>query len=204
LVPVDAEVARLVEAAAAIFADFGCVVERACPDLSDAMAVFQIQRAAVLAVLGRTLEAEVPDWRAHAKPTAIWNIDRGLALRSAELLDSEVRRTHIYRRAVAFFDRYDALLLPAAQVPAFPLEWDYVREINGQPMDTYIDWMTICCAISVTGLPALSVPAGFTSTGLPVGLQMVAGPHDDLGLLQLAHEFEQATLHGRRRPELAS
>jgi amidase len=70
-------------------------------------------------------------------------------------------------------------------------------------MATYIDWMTVCCAISVTGLPALSVPAGFTRQGLPVGLQIVTGPHDDLFLLQLAHEFEQATLHHQRRPELA-
>jgi amidase len=94
-------------------------------------------------------------------------------------------------------------VLPAAQVPPFPVEWDWVREINGQPMETYIDWMTVCCAISVTGLPALSVPGGFTRSGLPVGVQIVCGPHDDLGLLQVAHEFEQATHHHKRRPDLA-
>jgi amidase len=176
------------------------VVERACPDLADAMEVFQVQRAAALAVTGRALDRDVPDWRAHAKETAIWNIDRGLALDTAELLESEVRRTAIYRRAVAFFEGYDALLLPAAQVPPFPKDLDWVREINGRPMTTYIDWMSICCAISVTGLPALSVPAGFTSGGLPVGLQIVTGPHDDIGGLQLAHEYEQATLHHLRRP----
>src|SRR5690606_30156849 len=102
-----------------------------------------------------------------------------------------------------FFSRYDALLLPAAQVAPFPADQEWVREIAGRPMQTYIDWMSVCCAISVTGLPALSVPAGFTEAGLPVGLQIVAGPHDDLGLLQLAHEFEQATLCHRRRPALA-
>jgi amidase len=200
VLPVDPEVASIIEAAAATFRDFGCVVERACPDLADAMEVFQVQRAAALAVTGRALDRDVPDWRAHAKETAIWNIDRGLALDTAELLDSEVRRTAIYRRAVAFFEDYDALLLPAAQVPPFPKDLDWVREINGRPMTTYIDWMSICCAISVTGLPALSVPAGFTSGGLPVGLQIVTGPHDDIGGLQLAHEYEQATLHHLRRP----
>ncbi len=202
-VPVEPEVVSVVETAADSFRDFGCVVEQACPDLHDAMDVFQVQRAAALAVTGRVLEREVPDWRAHAKDTVIWNIDRGLALSSEALLESEVRRTEIYRRVVAFFERYDALLLPAAQVAPFPADVDWVREINGQPMDTYIDWMTICCAISVTGLPAVSVPAGFTSRGLPVGLQIVTGPQDDLGLLQLAHAFEQATLHHRRRPEIA-
>ena len=104
---------------------------------------------------------------------------------------------------VRFFERYDALLLPAAQVAPFPADLDWVRDINGEPMATYIDWMTVCCAVSVTGLPALSVPAGFTSTGLPVGLQIVTRPHDDLGLLQIAHGFEQATLHHRRRPDVA-
>jgi amidase len=203
LTPVDPEVTKLVAAAAGTFRDFGCVVEEACPDLSDAMAVFQVQRAAALAVLGRSLDRDLPDWRNHAKDTAIWNIELGLALGADDLLDAEVRRTRIYHQAVEFFQRYDALLLPAAQVPPFPVDMEWVQQINGQTMETYIDWMTICCAISVTGLPALSVPAGFTDAGLPVGLQIVTGPHDDLGLLQLAHEFEQATLHHLRRPETA-
>jgi amidase len=204
ILPVEPEVVNVIESAAGTFRDFGCVVEQACPDLSDAMDVFQVQRAAALAVTGRAMQRQVPDWREHARDTAVWNIDRGLALSSEELLDAEVARTRIYRRVVAFFERYDALLLPAAQVAPFPADVDWVRNINGQPMDTYIDWMSVCCAISVTGLPAISVPAGFTPRGLPVGLQIVSGPHDDLGLLQLAHEFEQATLHHRRRPDSAT
>jgi amidase len=134
----------------------------------------------------------------------VWNIDRGLALEAVYLHEAELERTRIYRQAAQFFDRYDALLLPAAQVPPFPVEQDWVREIHVQTMATSIDRMAVCCVISVTGLPALSVPAGFTSTGLPVGLQIVAGPHDDLGLLQIAHEFEQATLHHRRHPPVAA
>jgi amidase len=200
---VDPEVAALVERAADVFRDLGCQVERACPDLREAMSVFQVQRAAALAVLGRSLDVAVPDWRDHAKDTAVWNIDLGLSLSAQALLDSEVRRTRIHAAAVDFFRRYDALLLPAAQVPPFPVEWDWVREIDGTPMATYIDWMTVCCAISVTGFPALSVPAGFTRTGLPVGLQMVGGPMNDFGLLQMAFAYEQATGHHRRRPEIA-
>ncbi len=200
LVPVAPELASIAESAAHTFRDLGCHVERDCPDLRGAMEVFQVQRAAALAVLGHALDRDVPDWREHAREPVIWNIERGLALQAREILEAEVTRTHIYRRVVEFFERYDALLLPATQVPPFPVETDWVREINGQPMDTYIDWMTICCAVSVTGLPAISVPAGFTPEGLPAGVQIVTGPHDDLGLLQLAHEFEQATLHYRRRP----
>ncbi len=87
-------------------------------------------------------------------------------------------------------------------MPPFPAEQDWVREINGQPMDTYIDWMTVCCAISVTGSPAISVPAGFTDEGLPIGLQIVGKPRRDFELLQLAHAFEQATEYYRRKPDL--
>lgn len=203
LLPVEPEVKAVVETAARTFRDFGCVVEQTCPDLDDAMEVFRVQRAAALGVLGRGLDQDVPEWRRHAKDTALWNIDQGLRLEASALLDSEVRRTRIYRRVVAFFQRYDALLLPAAQVTPFPVDVDWPREINGRTMETYLDWMTVCCAISVTGLPALSVPAGFTAAGLPVGLQIVTGPHDDLGLLQLAHEYEQATLHHRRAPPLS-
>ncbi|MFW6094118.1 MAG: amidase [Pseudomonadota bacterium] len=202
LVPVEDAVVDVIERAVGVFRDLGCAVEQACPDLGDAMDVFQVQRAAALAVFGRTLERSVPAWREHARDTMIWNIERGFALTARELLDAEVTRTDIYRRAIDFFERYDALLLPAAQVAPFPAHFDWVREIQGQAMPTYIDWMTVCCAISVTGLPALSVPAGFTAAGLPVGLQMVGGPHDDLGVLQLAHEFEQVTLHARRHPDL--
>ena len=64
--------------------------------------------------------------------------------------------------------------------------------------------MTVCCAISVTGLPAVSVPAGFTPEGLPVGLQIVGRPRGDRALLQVAHAFEQATRHHLRRPPLAA
>lgn len=200
LTRVDPEVVAIIETATAVFRDLGCRVEHACPDLAGAMEVFQVQRAAALAVTGRELEATLPDWRNHAKDTAVWNIERGLALSADEVLRSEAERTRIYRHAVEFFDTYDALLLPAAQVPPFPAEQDWVREVDGQAMATYIDWMTICCAISITGLPALSVPAGFTASGLPVGLQIVAGPHEDLRLLQIAHGFEQATQHHRRLP----
>ena len=202
-VPVDPEVVEICSAAARVFEDLGATVEPACPDLSRAMEVFQVQRAAVLAATGRALDASLPDWRKHAKDTVIWNIEQGFALTAEELIASEVLRTSIYRDVCGFFDHYDVLLLPAAQVPPFPAQMSWVEEINGQRMETYIDWMTVCCAISVTGLPAISVPAGFTPAGLPVGLQIVGGPRQDLALLETALAFESATSHASRRPDPA-
>jgi len=180
------------------FAELGAGVEAAWPDLRDAMDVFQVQRAVNLAVTGRLLERTVPDWRRHAKDTAVWNIEQGFALRADQLIDAELKRTEIYRRVVDFFDRFDVLVLPSAQVTPFPAAEPWVTEIDGEPMATYLDWMTVCCAISITGLPAVSVPGGFTSDGLPVGVQIVGPPGGDLQVLRFAKEFEAASGYGHR------
>ena len=96
------------------------------------------------------------------------------------------------------------LILPVTQVPPFDVHTPYVTEINGVMLPTYIDWMRACSDITVTGLPAISVPCGFTTDGLPVGVQIVGRHHDDWGVLQLAHAFEQATSFWKRRPPLAT
>jgi amidase len=100
-------------------------------------------------------------------------------------------------------DRHEFLVLPVTQVPPFDVGQPYVTEINGVKLPTYIDWMRACSDITVTGLPAISVPGGFTEDGLPVGIQIVGRHNDDRGVLQLAHAFEQATGIGKRRPVLA-
>jgi amidase len=101
-----------------------------------------------------------------------------------------------------FMEQYEFLVLPVSQVPPFDVKQRYVTEINGIKLDTYLDWMRSCYYITVTGLPAISVPCGFTPEGLPVGVQIVGRYHDDFGVLQLAHTFEQATGFGRRRPAI--
>ncbi|MEM9621061.1 MAG: amidase [Pseudomonadota bacterium] len=200
--PIDQEVASVIAAAATTLQDLGAEVTEAQPDLSRAMDVFQVQRAAGLANLGNNLDNTLPNWRTHAKDTAIWNIEKGQQLSADEIFEAELTRTQIYAEVVKFFENYDALILPAAQVPPFPIEQEWVTAINGETMLSYIDWMTVCCAITVTSLPALSVPAGFTQDGLPVGLQIVGKPRGDLALLQLAAAFEQATQHYLRAPAI--
>jgi amidase len=89
-------------------------------------------------------------------------------------------------------------------VPPFDVNTPYPTAINGRALPTYIDWMRVCSDITVTGLPAISVPCGFTPEGLPVGIQIVGRHHDDWGVLQLAHAFERATGFWKRRPPLCS
>ena len=201
--PVESSVTAIVEAAASTFTDLGADVSYGEPDLTGAMQIFQVQRAAGLRILGQTLDQRLPQWRDEAKDTAIWNIEKGLALTVDEVLQAELNRTALYARAAAFFQDVDVLILPAAQVQPFDKNVDWVRSINGKPMATYLDWMSICCMISVTGFPALSIPGGFTENGLPVGIQMVSAPRQDLHLMRIAHLFEQRTAYALQRPDLA-
>ena len=94
-------------------------------------------------------------------------------------------------------EQYEFLVLPVSQVAPFPVEVDWVREINGVKMETYIDWMATCYAITITELPAISVPCGFTKEGLPIGLQIVGRHRHEFEVLQLAFAFEQATQYAR-------
>ena len=199
---IDPEVAQTVRDAASSMESLGVHVVEAAPNLDGAMNVFQVQRAAGLRLLAKRLATISADWRGMIKDTARWNIDKGLALTADELMQSELQRTVIYRRISRFFEEHDALIIPSAQVPPFDATLDWVSEINGVNMPTYIDWMAVCCMISVTGLPAISVPGGFTQNGLPIGVQIVGKPRGDLELLRVAHAFEAATEHGLRGPNL--
>jgi amidase len=101
-------------------------------------------------------------------------------------------------------EQYAFLAAPVVQVPPFDVSQPWVKSINGVSLTTYLDWMKSCYQISATGLPAISVPCGFTREGLPVGLQLIGGPQDDLGVLQLAYAFQEATGLWKRRPPVAA
>jgi len=198
--PVDPRVTAVVDAARPVFADLGCIVDDAEPNLRGADDVFNVMRAWRMALtLGPLLDTH----REVLKDTVIWNIERGLELSGMQVAVAERERTAIYHRVREFLTAYEFLVLPVSQVPPFPVEEPYPRHINGEAMLTYIDWMRSCSWITVTGLPAISVPGGFTPEGLPIGVQIVGRHQDEWGVLQLAHAFEQATKWGEKRPAVA-
>lgn len=197
--PVDARVTRVLESRRGAFADLGCAVEPAEPDLSGAIEAFHVLRAHQFASRYAPLLAE---HRALLKPTVVWNIEAGLRLTEPELARAEAQRTEIFHRVRGFFARHAFLACPVVQVPPFPVEIEYPTEIAGVRLANYIEWLASCSSISLVGHPAISVPCGFTDDGLPVGIQIVGRFGDDFGVLQLAHAFEQATGVGRRRPPL--
>ena len=199
--PVDRRVTKVLDAQRATLEALGCHVEDGQPDFAEARQIFQVLRALNFATRYGPLLAK---HRHQMKDTVIWNTEEGLKLTAREIGEVDVQRTRLYHRVREFMERHEFLLLPAAQVPPFDVTQPYVTEIDGVRLPTYIDWMRVCSDITVTGLPAISVPAGFTDDGLPVGLQIVGRHQDEWGVLQLAHAFEQATGFGRRRPPLAA
>jgi amidase len=110
------------------------------------------------------------------------------------------RQVRMYEQSRQLFERYDYFVLPVTQVPPFDVSVPYPMQIAGTAMTTYIDWMRSCWYVSFMANPAISVPGGFTASGLPVGVQIVGRHRDDWSVLQLAHAFEMATRHGARRP----
>ena len=187
--PVDPEVATLCERAAGRFADMGIPVEEAHPDFSGLQHVFQTLRAVSYAAsLGPLLETH----RNVLKPEIVWNIEKGFALTSEEIIRAMTERSRIYARAVEFFDQYDLLLSPATVVPPYPVEQRFVERLGDHEFSNYIEWCSIAYAITIIGAPALSVPCGFTASGLPVGLQMASQPGTEAHLLGAAMLFEDA------------
>jgi amidase len=195
--PIDRRVTAALEGGRKALETLGCVVEDGQPDMSDAREVFQVLRALAFVTRYGPLLAK---HRHQIKDTVIWNIEEGLKLTAREIADADVKRTALYHRVRRFMERHEFIALPVTQVPPFDVTQPYVTEIEGVKLPTYIDWMRTCSDVTVTGLPAISVPGGFTPEGLPVGLQIVGRHQDEWGVLQLAHAFEQATRVGNRRP----
>ena len=196
--PVDPRVGAVLATALPAFTGFGCSVEEAAPDFTHADDSFKALRAYAMTDLAPLLERQ----RDRIKATVAWNIEAGLRLTALDVGTAEARRTELYHRMRMFLETYEFLICPVNQVPPFPLTVEYPREIGAETMHTYIDWMKSCYFITVTGHPAISVPAGFTSDGLPVGVQIVGRFGDDFGVLQLAYAFQQATGFGKLRPPI--
>ena len=201
MLPVEAAVSEAIERALPLLADLGCLVEEAHPDLSGGAEAFDTIRALRFA---SDHAATLRDHRAQLKDTVIWNIERGLALTTEQVIRAHQLRAEQFLRMSAFLERFDVLILPVSQVVPFPVEVDWPRSVDGVPMATYIDWMQSCSLITMTSHPALSLPCGFTPEGLPVGAQIVGRYRGEADLLAFAAAWEAALGISTHRPALAN
>lgn len=172
ITPVATEVGDICAAAARQLETLGVTVEEACPDLSDAREAYHVLRSHSFVI---TYGPLVETYRADIKQDVVWNYEEGAKLTSGQIAKAEHKRAEILHRMADFFSEYDMLLCPSACTPPFDVNWPALMELEGHSFEHYYDWYTICFAISLTACPTMSVPCGFTSTGLPVGLQLV-GP----------------------------
>jgi amidase len=195
--PVEPAVTAVLEPHRRTLAALGCVLEDGEPDFSGATEAFETLRATAFVQKLGPLLAEHRD---KLKDTVVWNIEEGLRRSAADVARAQALRSALFHRLRRFLERYEFLVCPVNQLAPFPAEVEWPREVAGERMGNYLDWMKSCYYITVTGHPAISVPAGFTPGGLPVGLQIVGRYRDDFGVLQLAHAFETATGFWRRRP----
>jgi len=200
-IPVEPDVASTVNANKSVLERLGCLVEEAEPDFSGVADAFPILRYAASYPQYSELAHQNAGW---LKDTIRFEIAQAERLTAADVGRAAARQAQMYLQVREFFSRYDYFVLPVTQVVPFDVNVPYPKEVAGSPMGTYIDWMRTCWYVTFMGTPAISVPAGFTGGGLPVGLQIV-GPHrGDWSVLQLAHAFEQATGHGKRRPPVTA
>jgi amidase len=188
ITPVDPEVAAITRRAAMRFAEAGAIVEEAHPDLHETHQCFHVLRAYDYVLTKAGLLRG--DKRDLLKPEVIWNIEQGLKLTMEDLERAQAQRVAMTARTLEFFKTYDLLLTPATIVTPFPVEQRFVAECGGKKFDNYIEWLGIAYAITLACCPALSLPCGFSSLGLPVGLQIVAPPRGEAQLLAGAKVLE--------------
>ncbi len=185
---VDDEVARVVREGAQVLERSGAVVTEDHPDLSRADEVFRTLRAWQFQASFAALLEQHPD---GFKQSLADNIRAGASLTGPDVARAFELRTAIMQTTRRFFESYDVLVLPVSQVPPFPADQEFPTEINGRPMESYLDWMRSAYLVTVTGCPAISLPAGTTPEGLPVGIQVVAPHGADRFLLEVASAYEE-------------
>ena len=198
--PMEPGIMELCEDAVSVLHDMGCVVDPVAPPFSaDAMWQSWIDLRSWSVASGL---APLMQQGATLKDTAIWEIERGLAMSAMQVHNASVIRSDWFRRAAALFEQYDALVLPSAQVWPFDASQPYVTEIAGQTMDTYHRWMQVVLPVSLIGLPSLAVPAGFGENGLPMGIQIFGKRGADAALLQLGAAYHARTQWPQTRPAM--
>ena len=197
LVPVDDEVRAVFERAVGVFRSLHARVESASPDLSDVPDIVRLTRG--LLMVARHAD-KLPEHRAILQEGLVENTEQGLSLSARDIAQGELLRTRQWERVREFLETRDLFVIPTAATPPFPLDQPHVLMVNGQPVGKGMQRSFLTYAFSVMGLPAISIPCGFTRDGLPVGLQIVGKRRGEAAVLRAAAAFEDAHPWADHRP----
>ena len=167
-IPFEPDVRRVVDANRRVFENLGCIVEEAEPDFAGVDEAFPALRYASNHPQYAPLVAEKPEW---VKDTIKFEVAQAERLSGADIGRALARQARMHEQSRQFFEKYDYFILPVTQVEPFDVTVPYPTQIAGTPMRTYVDWMRSCWYVTFMSNPAISVPGGFTTSGLPVGVQ---------------------------------
>ncbi len=198
--PVAAVVRQAMQAAVAKVAATVAPVAWAHPDCSGAIETFHALRQPII----RHSYGHLLDKGGDAlSPTVRWAIGRGEGATAADFLAAEAQRSALYRRFVAFFERHDILLAPAAAVLPWPNAVPNVTEIDGRPLATVVDYLAITFIVTLVGCPVVTLPA-WTAGDIPFGIQLIGLPGSDRRLLAAARRFEAHCGFAFRTPPIGA
>jgi Asp-tRNA(Asn)/Glu-tRNA(Gln) amidotransferase A subunit family amidase len=199
MVPVEPVVREICQRATRVFADLGCTIDEDSPDVSGAHELFAVLNANLrLAAVGEYVDK----WGEQMDPLLVWRVKQGRQLTMADVGNAEKARTALYQRVRNFFETYDLLLLPTSVTPPYLAHGSYPTEVAGRKITTPYELLLLTYAFNLTGQPAISVPAGWTDDGLPIGLQIVGRWRADAQVLRAAAAYEAAAPWAHRRPPL--
>jgi aspartyl-tRNA(Asn)/glutamyl-tRNA(Gln) amidotransferase subunit A len=199
LFQVDADVARIVRQGVRAFEELGCVVDEVKPGFADTRELIRIMWSAHEA---GNRAVFLPQWRERMDPGLVACIEAGSRYSAVEYVQARERKILFWDSVRPLFERYEFLLTPSVSVPAFDVGRLNPAHFRQHEWD-WFDWAGFSYPFNFTGQPAATVPAGFTTSGLPVGLQIVGRRCADLSVLQASAAFEAARPWAARRPPVS-
>ena len=186
---VESEIESIMSSALGCLERDGATIESACPPLDNLYETYVTLRSLVWLALAGRAPASV---QSGYKESLRQNIEHGRNLSVDDITDAALNRTVLYHSARKFFEDYDVLGCAVVGLePNFVVE-EYPSSVGGIPMSDYIDWLRFSFLATTVGLPSVSVPCGFTLSGMPVGIQLIGGPRCDAQLLGVAYCLERS------------
>ncbi len=185
---IDEEIREAFKAFSSLLANSKHQIEHAAPDLTDVHQTFDVLRAHEYAI---GLEQTYKDYPDVMKPEVEWNIRSGQSLSSEQLREATRNQGQIINNAARFMQDYDVLICPATSVTSVPAEHRYPGSESGVPYADYYRWLAIAYATTVTALPIITLPFAISSSGIPMGIQLLGKPYSENALLAIAREIEK-------------